>query len=391
MSLLRRQRQLACLLQAQRPYWHAQPFREPRPDWCSSQPAMVAELLALDHTRLDALNADNDAALAWLAAYLPEVGELRSLIHLAPAAQPPASAVDERWAWEIPGRKRAQIEAFAASARCAGRPVVDWCGGKGHLGRLLAGQWRQAVHTLEIDPVLCAEGGRLAARQAATQDFVVADALAVTDWPRRDQHAVALHACGELHRRLLQHGAAQGVRRFDVAPCCYHRGVGDFYQPLSASSGLVLTRDDVRLAVTETVTAAPRLARRRDREMAWKLGFAAYRQACSGAAYRNFKPVPAVWFAGDFPAFLQNMALREGLPRPSVAACAEWEAAGWRRQHEVMRLSLPRQAFRRALEIWLALDLAVYLEEQGYAVSLQCFCAQRLTPRNLLVSAERLA
>jgi hypothetical protein len=35
------------------------------------------------------------------------------------------------------------------------------------------------------------------------------------------------------------------------------------------------------------------------------------------------------------------------------------------------------------------LDLAAYLEEQGYAVKLQSFCAQRLTPRNLLISAER--
>jgi len=384
-----RQRQLERLLRQHRDCWHPQPFRELRPKWCLAHPALAADLLALDQVHFEVLSADNDAALAWLARYLPAVGELRSLIHLAPAPAAPISALGEHWAWQIPGRKRAQIEAFAASARCSGQPVVDWCGGKGHLGRLLVEQWGQTVHTLEIDAVLCAEGERLAARQAAGQHFVVADALATTDWPRPRQQAVALHACGELHRRLLQHGAARGVRRFDVAPCCYHRGVGDFYQPLSSGSGLALTRDDVRLAVTETVTASPRLARRRDREMAWKLGFDAYRRALSAADYRTFKPVPAAWFADEFSGFLQRMALREGLPLPVAAGCAQWEAAGWQRQHEVMRLSLPRQAFRRALEIWLVLDLAVYLEEQGYAVKLQSFCAQRLTPRNLLISAER--
>lgn len=389
MSPGEQQRQLEGLLRHYRDCWHPQPFRELRPDWCHAYPALTADLLALDQSGLEALSADNDAALAWLTPYLPELGELRSLIRLAQAPAAPVSAAGERWAWEIPGRKRAQIEAFAASARCCGQPVVDWCGGKGHLGRLLAGQWGQTVHTLEIDAVLCAAGERLASRQAAGQHFVVADALATTAWPQPGQHAVALHACGDLHRRLLQRGVVQGVRRFDVAPCCYHRGVGDFYQPLSSGSGLALTRDDVRLAVTETVTASPRLARRRDREMAWKLGFDAYRHALSAAAYQNFKPVPSVWFAGDFSGFLQRMAVREGLAVPVDADCAQWELAGWQRHREVMRLSLPRQAFRRALEIWLVLDLAVYLEQQGYAVNLQSFCDQRLTPRNLLISAER--
>ncbi len=384
-----RQRQLEGLLRHYRDCWHPQPFRELQPDWCLAYPALSADLLALDQAQFDVLSADNDAALVWLASYLPEIEALRSLIRVAPAAAVPPSLVGERWAWEIPGRKRAQIEAFAGSACSSGRPVIDWCGGKGHLGRLLAGQWEQPVHTLEIDAVLCAEGERLSSRQRVEQHFIVADALVTTDWPQRGQHAVALHACGELHRRLLRQGAAQGVRRFDVAPCCYHRGVGDVYQPLSSGSALALTRDDVRLAVTETVTASPRLARRRDREMAWKLGFDAYRRAASGAGYRTFRSVPAAWFADDFSGFLQQMAVREGLLAPLAANCDEWEAAGWRRQHEVMRLSLPRQAFRRALEIWLVLDLAVYLEEQGYAVNLQSFCAQRLTPRNLLISAER--
>ena len=52
------------------------------------------------------------------------------------------------------------------------------------------------------------------------------------------------------------------------------------------------------------------------------------------------------------------------------------------------RLSIVRHAFRRPLEIWLALDLAVRLENDGYSVSLGRFCERRLTPRNLLISAR---
>jgi hypothetical protein len=67
------------------------------------------------------------------------------------------------------------------------------------------------------------------------------------------------------------------------------------------------------------------------------------------------------------------------------AAC---EAAGWLRHRESRRLQLVRQAFRRAIEVWLLCDLAAWLEKQGYAVTLREFCARALTPRNLLLSAR---
>jgi hypothetical protein len=147
------------------------------------------------------------------------------------------------------------------------------------------------VHTLEIDAALCAEGAALANRQRLSHEFLNINALTAADWPKRGQHAVALHACGDLHRRLIAQGADVGVARFDVAPCCYYRGVASTYQALSGNLHTALTRDDVRLAVTETVTASARLTVQRDKEMAWKLGFDAYRRASSGRQYQNFKPV----------------------------------------------------------------------------------------------------
>jgi hypothetical protein len=244
--------------------------------------------------------------------------------------------------------------------------------------------------SLEIDPLLCHEGEQLAARARVPQNFICQDALTATNSLSPNQHAVALHACGNLHRTLIRDGAEAGVARFDVAPCCYHRGVTDYYQSLSGVLQTRLTRDDTRLAVTETVTASPRLRRQRDKEMAWKLGFDTLRRALTGEAnYRSFKPVPAAWFRDDFMGFARQMAQREGLAISSQTALAEFEQAGWRRQREVMRLSIVRHAFRRSLEVWLVLDLAIFLEGQGYDVQLGSFCARQLTPRNLLISAQR--
>lgn len=383
-----RQRQLDRLLPLFQPLWHPQPFREARPGWCTRWPALTAELLALDDDAAAAANADSRAALAMLQPHLPEVAELLPWLDLPCRGGPLPAGGGERWAWEIPGRKRAQIEAFATAARSSGRPVLDWCGGKGHLGRLLASQWRVPVRTLEIDAALCGAGEQLARRLGVGQAFIVADALATDLSAASGQHAVALHACGELHRRLIRDGAEQGVARFDVAPCCYHLHLHGEYRPLAAASSLRLSADDVRLAVTETVTAGARERRQRDRAMACKLGYAAWRMQVSGEAHRSFKPVPEAWMRGSFGDFMALMCRREGLALPSAAELTALERQAIGRQREVLRLSIVRHAFRRAIELWLAGDLAVALQERGYAVELGAFCARELTPRNLLISAR---
>ena len=390
MRLSQRQRALDQALYGTQSLWHPQPFREQRPAWCDDHPALTSQLLGLADAEVEALNNEADAARHFLACHLPELAALEKLANLPVCPSTPRIEHGSRWAWEIPGRKQQQIEAFAAAARPAALPVLDWCGGKGHLGRLLALQWQLGVNSLEIDPVLCHEGAQLAARARVEQNFLCQDALTATDCFSPSQHAVALHACGNLHRTLIRDGAEVGVARFDVAPCCYHRGVADHYQPLSGLLQTGLTRDDTRLAVTETVTASPRLTRQRDKEMAWKLGFDALRRALTGATnYRSFKSVPAAWFRDDFAGFARKMVLREGLALSAHTALAEFEQAGWQRQREVMRLSIVRHAFRRSLEVWLVLDLATFLEGQGYDVQLGSFCARQLTPRNLLISAQR--
>jgi hypothetical protein len=67
---------------------------------------------------------------------------------------------------------------------------------------------------------------------------------------------------------------------------------------------------------------------------------------------------------------------------------ASLEIAGWQQLAKVRNLELLRDLFRRPLEMWLILDRALYLQEQGYRVRLGTFCDSRLTPRNLLLLAE---
>jgi hypothetical protein len=52
------------------------------------------------------------------------------------------------------------------------------------------------------------------------------------------------------------------------------------------------------------------------------------------------------------------------------------------------RVELVRHVFRRAIEVWLVLDRALYLQQQGYQVSVKTFCKKQLTPRNILILAN---
>ena len=383
---------LDALLAAHAGLWRPQPFKA-RPPWCERWPALAAHVLSLDEDAATALAGDNRALMDMLGRFLPELADLSAvteLPRLASSASPlnEGRVLDLRW--EIPGRKASQIDAFAAAVGRVRHPLLDWCGGKGHLGRLLGGSWQVQVETLDFDGVLCAAGMALATRAGVAQAFRVADALgedALAGAPGR--HGVALHACGDLHLRLVRHAAAAGFAALDVAPCCYHRTTAELAPALGGGS-LQLDRDGLRLAARDTVVASPRELGRSKREQAWKLGFVAWRREVMGeGAYQTFKPVPDAWLKGDFGAFCRLLCEREKLSMPPPGDLAGLEALGWRRAAEVSRLTLVRLAFRRPLEVWLALDRARCLEQQGYTVRLGEFCPRQVTPRNILISARR--
>lgn len=372
------------------PIWRPSPFRDERPEWCRRQPALAAALLAIDEATLAALSADDDALRAFLLPWLPALAELPSLLALAERACAPAPVVRAAWNF-IPGRKAAQIDAFAAAVGAPRAPLVEWCAGKGHLGRRFLMAWGGEARALERNAVLCREGEALSARAGLHQHFAVADVLAPEAAASlAGAHAIALHACGDLHRRLVDVAGPAGARALDVAPCCYPLGADDCYRPRGGDSALVLDRNALRLAVTETVTASPRLVAESERLSAWKLAFVALREAqAPNAAYRSFKPVPAAWGKRDFAFFLHSLAAREKLPLAADLDLAAAETMGWVRHRAARRLQLPRLACRRAIEVWLLCDLACALENAGFEAGLHRFCPRPLTPRNVIVSARR--
>jgi hypothetical protein len=210
-----------------------------------------------------------------------------------------------------------------------------------------------------------------------------------------DTHGVALHACGDLHRKLIGQAGRQKLSRLSVAPCCFHKSASLDYQPLSQAAqqwqgALKLTTDDLKLAVEETVTAPTRVRRQVKTFSQWRLGFDGLQRALRQTD--EYLPVPSHpgWVArGDFKQFCQWAADRKQLTLPQQTDYLAWEAHGVRRLGQVRRYELVRHLFRRPLELWLVLDYAVFLEEQDFSVRLGTFCERDLTPRNLLIDSTR--
>lgn len=375
--------------------WRPKPFTALELPWERDHPELAAWLRSRSLDDADAAHnaperLDAPAPFPALAARAAQL----SIVGVLPAT--PIGKLPNLLTVDVPGRKWQQIEAFASRLDFAEAPQqwLDWCAGKGHLGRLLARDGKPLL-SLEFDGALVKDGQRLSDRlqlqaRHCQQDVLAADAH---EHLQAGHTAVALHACGDLHVRLLQLASTQGCRQLAVAPCCYNRIASDHYQPLShiaQRSNLVLSRDDLRLPLAETVTAGARVRRQRDTSMARRLAFdQLQRQIRDSAEYLPLPSVAPTWLDKPFADYCRDLAALKGLALPADVDWQQLEARGWQRLAQVRNLELVRGLFRRPMELWLLLDRALFLEEQGYRATLGAFCATRMTPRNLLLLAER--
>ncbi|WP_217475810.1 methyltransferase [Stutzerimonas stutzeri] len=393
-ELVERFQRLDTFLLCHQALWRPRPFTQLRLDWEADHPALSEWLRGRSLAQAEAEH--NHPTHLMAPAPFPQLAaKAAALCALEPIALAPETAADPRQSVDVPGRKWLQIQAFGSALAFSERPRhwLDWCAGKGHLGRRLASHG-EAVTCLEWDPVLVEAGHRLSLKLGIEAEHCQQDVMddSVTTRLGPTVTPVALHACGDLHVRLIEQSIARGCRQLAIAPCCYNRIQGEHYRALSsraARSALRLSRDDLGLPLSETVTAGARERRQRDQSMAWRLGFDLLQRELRGVDdYLPTPSLPASWLKKSFDDYCRDLAALKSLPAPPPRDWAQLEREGWQRLAEVRNLELLRALFRRPLELWLALDRALLLAENGYSVQLGTFCAAELTPRNLILVAE---
>jgi len=371
--------------------WRPRPFTQRQLPWENEYPELAQWLRQRSLADAEA-NHNQPHGLLAPAPFPQFASQALQLSTVDKLPTQPLQPAAHRLNVDVPGRKWQQIEAFGAALQFAQTPRhwLDWCAGKGHLGRRLLHTGQQLT-CLEYDPALIASGQALSEHHGLPVTHRLQDVMA--DVAICAEHTpVALHACGDLHVRLLQVASAAGCKQLALAPCCYNRIQGNTYQPLSdagRASTLLLSLDDLGLPLSETVTAGKRVRLQRDTSMARRLGFDLLQRRLRGCdEYLPTPSLPTHWLDKPFADYCRELARLKGLST-GEQDWAALEAHGWQRLAEVRNLELVRGLFRRPLELWLVLDRALFLSERGYRVEVGSFCDPALTPRNLMVLAER--
>ncbi|AJR09355.1 methyltransferase [Photobacterium gaetbulicola] len=386
--------QLDRLLTDTREWWQFMPFSTSQSEWEQRHPVLTQWLLGLDEQQLALFRQDAGLLAGALSRWIPQAAAMHQLATLEALPQV-ERATPRGLEAGIPGRKWQQLQAFNGVLPALSLPWLEWCAGKGFLGRVLAATHNTPVTSLEWQQALCDSGDAAARKLGLPMTFVHGDAFSPQSgkYILSKQHAVALHACGDLHVSLLQRVAECRGQAVSVSPCCYHLIRARAYQPMSTlaqQSELILSKHDLRLPLQETVTAGNRVRNLRFVEVSFRLGFDSLQRCVTGQD--DYLPVPNVQkalFNEGFEAFCRWAAEQKGVVLPDTIDYAHWQRVGEQRFDWVERLELLRQLFRRPLEMWLVYDRACFMEEAGYTVTVGTFCDKPTTPRNIMIHAER--
>jgi Methyltransferase domain len=399
------------LLLKYRSVWSESAFVSNELSWRGTYAVMYEELLGLSDSELNVLS--NEARLiARLSSHLPDLRPLTDW-HVLPGPER-KWPTPQRAQHGLPARKRRQTEGFVTAllpwideldGERDGKNVVDWCSGKGHLARQLHYACGSPVLCLERDRALC-EAGKLAHDRmdpdmSCQVAFREQDVLVEVE-PENFANAylqTALHACGNLHMSMLRQAAQARTPLLACSPCCYHVLDEPVYQGLSEQgrlSSLKPTRKELQIVGLETCTANGIERELRQKELLWRVAFDLHLRELTGVdAYRPTPSVKKSLLKKNYRAFALNalkVLQKRGLFQARLSELSEPdELVLFRRAKaklaRIRRLEKAQLGFRRALEYWLLLDRVLFLQKEGYRVSLQEFCTKRDSGRNIMILA----
>lgn len=319
---------------------------------------------------------------------------------LAPPDAPEVAGVDPRRARrrERP-RKRAQVDAFARvilplAARAA--RVVDVGSGHGHLTREIAERIAVPVVGLERDGDLAGRARTLSA--SASPSFAIMDVLGEGLPVEPGDCVIGLHACGDLGDAMVE-SVARARASLALVGCCLQKRSApsrralcgdagealDLPRPLLGLSNLTARDEGVEATRTEN------LAGRERRLALHRLLTGVEGAGGAGGALRLGAEIEGLnrrVAQRDLPSLVARAFELRGRPSPSATAIEE--AAAWAhvRHARTRRFSLPRMLLARALEVFVVLDRALYLEARGYEVATGILFPLAVSARNLVLLAR---
>ncbi len=337
-----------------------------------------------------------------LNQFIPDLAAIKRLTNIESNYQtldPP----NPHWQYQIAGRKWSQISCFAPHVPIQ-HAVVEWCAGKGHLGRLVASNNAKSILSIEWKQALCDKNEQLNQRLEIIKHYCPAevtqcDVLSqeISRYLSAHHFPIALHACGDLHTQLVKKVVTHDMHGLCLAPCCYNLIAQQYYQPLSslAKKSLInLSKLDLSLPLKKVVTAGQRERNEQSKEKLWRVAFDSWqRNVRSIDQYMPLPTIPKRILKSDFKSFI--LWASEIKKQPQLMQQADEVDVekvlrqATKRMPAVQQMEWVQSHFQRAVEVWLLLDQALYLAEHGYQCEIIEFCEQAVTPRNLMLKANK--
>jgi hypothetical protein len=366
-------------------------------------PALVARgfaepLLALSEEAV--IELELGGAQANPPAHLPAglhqlyaaVGEACALPALS-AASEPTRALRRL---ETP-RKRAQVEALAKLTppllQGASR-VVEVGSGHGHLAREVAEQIEGPVLGLELDRAISARANDLENRGRLS--FQAVDVLREGLTLNEGDCALGLHACGELGDTVVT-AVAERAKSLLLVGCCLQKQRAERRfalnqerlraAELSFSSSILALSN---LTPREQGNEASRAENVRAREHRIALHALLVQELGSLRFGAELDGIPRRAPLGEFTRMVEAAFRARSLVHPSAKRVEQALSAATVLHSRMRRCALPRLALGRALETFVLVDRALYLEQAGFEVQVGTAFPKELSARNLTLVARRL-
>lgn len=281
--------------------------------------------------------------------------------------------------------------------------VVDIGGGIGYLAQTLNNQYKLKVTTLDMDPKLQKTGTEIHTKNAKDptnkvqyKNVMVSDQGEFVEILKQNVMPIGLHTCGRLALDIIKVSSSKKVPALVNFGCCYHTLDKTDLQNISAfAQGLDDRLEMHKFALTLACRAHCKLDEK-DYDLKQKVKF--FRYAIHILLHDHYEIKELVTLGNSSPKLYDksfgHYALEQFERINLEPRHTEEELNAFFARPDLKLLidrmlaaNIIRNALGRVLELYLQLDRAIFLEEQGYQVEVQEFFEEELSPRNIGITA----
>jgi hypothetical protein len=284
------------------------------------------------------------------------------------------------------------------------KQVIDVGGGIGLLAQTLNNYYQMSVISVDMNATFQKTGIERHIKNAKNPDnrveyqlLKVSDNKDFTKLLGPNVMALGLHTCGKLALDLMRVCSKQRVPVLVNFGCCYH--TLDEGTDLQNISQFAQNHDPLWMNKF-ALTLSCRAHRKMDEEdYIFKLKVKYFRYAIHILLYDHYEIRHLISLGNSSPKLYDSSFGHyaiEQLGRINIVSKHSIEELNDFFKNndlniliqKMLAAGLIRDALGRVMELYLQLDRAIYLEEQGYKVHVQEFFDEELSPRNIGITAE---